>query len=152
MKNLFKFNIRYAFSSICLNVIQWYAISLLNIAFNLLHTPPEYIHALCGMKKHSHTFFLFISSPRLKLSCCLVAKLCLPLCDLMDCSLPYYLVRGIFQASMLEWVAISFSRGSSWPRDQTWVSRSGRQILYHWVKEVQIGKQRWAKVSWCRWM
>ena len=32
-------------------------------------------------------------------------------------------VHGIFQASVLEWVAISFSRGSSWPRDWTWVSR-----------------------------
>ena len=40
----------------------------------------------------------------------------------MDCSPPGSSIHGIFQARMLEWVAISFSRGSSWPRDQTRVS------------------------------
>ena len=44
------------------------------------------------------------------------------LCDPMDCSLPGASVHGIFQARILEWVAISFSRRSSWPRDWTWVS------------------------------
>ena len=42
--------------------------------------------------------------------------------DLMDCSPPGSSVLGISQARILEWVAISFSRGSSWPRDRTWVS------------------------------
>ena len=41
----------------------------------------------------------------------------------MDCSLPGSSVHGIFQAIVLEWIAISFSRGSSLPRDQTQVSR-----------------------------
>ena len=45
------------------------------------------------------------------------------LCDPMDCSLPGSSVHGIFQAIVLEWVAISFSRGSYRPRDQTQVSR-----------------------------
>ena len=40
----------------------------------------------------------------------------------MDCSLSGSSVHGILQARMLEWVAISFFRGSSWPRDRTWVS------------------------------
>ena len=40
----------------------------------------------------------------------LVAQLCLTLCDPMDCSLPDSSVRGISQARVLEWVAISFSR------------------------------------------
>ena len=39
--------------------------------------------------------------------------------DWMDCSLPGSSVCGIFQARILEWVAIAFSRGSSQPRDQT---------------------------------
>ena len=43
-------------------------------------------------------------------------------CDLMDCSPPGSFVHRLFQAKVLEWVAISFSRGSSWPRDQTLVS------------------------------
>jgi len=51
----------------------------------------------------------------------------------MDCSLPGSSVYGILQARILEWVAIPFSRGSSWPRDWTWVSCTGRQILYHWA-------------------
>ena len=51
-----------------------------------------------------------------------VAQSCLTLCDPMDCSLPGSSVHGIFQASVLEWGAISFSRGSSPPRDWTWVS------------------------------
>ena len=47
---------------------------------------------------------------------------CLTLCDPMDCSLSDSSVHEIFQARILEWVAISFSRGSSQPRDQTQVS------------------------------
>ena len=64
----------------------------------------------------------------------LTAQLCLTFCDPMHCSPPGASVSGIFQARILEWVAISSSRGSSWPRDWTqvscisWISR---QILYH---------------------
>ena len=48
-----------------------------------------------------------------------VAQSCLTLCDPMDCSLPGSSVHGIFQALVLEWIAISFSRVSFWPRDRT---------------------------------
>ena len=51
-----------------------------------------------------------------------VAQLCPTLCDPMDSSLPGSSLHGILQARVLEWVAISFSRGSSRPRDRTWVS------------------------------
>ena len=51
-----------------------------------------------------------------------VAQSCPTLCDPMDCSLPGSSVHGIFQARVPEWVAISFSRGSSQPRDWTQVS------------------------------
>ena len=54
--------------------------------------------------------------------CVLISQLCLTLCDPMDCSPPGSSVHGILQARILEWVAIPFSRGSSRPRDQTWVS------------------------------
>ena len=56
-----------------------------------------------------------------------VTQSCLTLCNPSS-------DHGIFQATILEWVAISYSRGSSWPRDQTCVfclSWIGRQILYH---------------------
>ena len=51
-----------------------------------------------------------------------VAQSCPTLCDPVDCSLPGSSVHGIFQARILEWVAISFSRGSSQPRDEPWSS------------------------------
>ena len=51
------------------------------------------------------------------------------LCSPMDCSLPGSSVHGIFQARTLEWVAISFSSGSSRPRDRTWLPHC-RQNLY----------------------
>ena len=63
---------------------------------------------------------------------CVCAQSCLILCDPMDCSLPGS-VHGIFQTRILEWVAISSSRGSSWPRGWTHiscVSCIGRWILY----------------------
>ena len=64
--------------------------------------------------------------------CCFsVAKSFRTLCDPMDCSPPGSSVHGISHIRMLEWVAISFSRGSSWPRDQTHVSYIGWWILYH---------------------
>ena len=50
------------------------------------------------------------------------AQSCPTLCDPTDCSLPGSSVHGIFQARILERVAISFSRGSSPPRDRTQVS------------------------------
>ena len=59
------------------------------------------------------------------------------LCDPMDHSLPHSSVHGIFQARVLEWVAISFSRVFSRPRDRTWVSHIiGRRILQEPVAMV----------------
>ena len=65
---------------------------------------------------------------------CSVAQSCPALCNPFDCSLPDSSVHGIFQARILEWVAISSSRASSQPRDQTLVSCVsciGRWMLYH---------------------
>ena len=59
-----------------------------------------------------------------------VTQLCLTLCDPMDCSLQGSSIRGIFKARVLEWVAISFSRGSSRPRDQTQVSQVVGRYFY----------------------
>ena len=53
-----------------------------------------------------------------------VTQSCPTLWDPMDCSLSGSSVYGIFQAIVLEWTAISFSRGSSQPRDRTWVSHT----------------------------
>ena len=61
---------------------------------------------------------------------CSVAQLCVTLCYHMDGSPPVVSVHGILQARIMEWIAISFSRGSSqWRRQWTDASCSGRQIL-----------------------
>ena len=62
-----------------------------------------------------------------------VAQLYPTLCNPMDCSLPGSSVHGIFQAIVLEWIAISFSRGSSWPRDRTRVSLIVDRRLTVWA-------------------
>ena len=67
-------------------------------------------------------------------SSCLYAQSCPTLCNRMDYSPPHSSIHGIFQARMLEWVAISYSRESSRPRDQTRASCfscTGRRVLYH---------------------
>ena len=85
------------------------------------------------------------SQCELILCVCSVPQLCLTLCSSMYCSPLDSFVPGIFQARMLEWVAISYSRGSSWFRDQTHVSCIsciGRQILY--LREMQFNSSvRW---------
>ena len=63
--------------------------------------------------------------------CCFVDKSQSDSCDPVDCSPRSSCVRGISQARILEWDAISSSRASSWPRDQMRVSCTGRQIVYH---------------------
>ena len=66
-----------------------------------------------------------------------IAQLCPTLCDPMDCNLPGSSVHGILQARILEWVAISFSKGSSQPRDWTWVScLVGRRFNLWATREV----------------
>ena len=59
---------------------------------------------------------------------------CQTLCDPMDCSPPVSSDYGVLQATILEWVAVPSSRGSSWPRDRTqvsYVSCTGRRVLYY---------------------
>ena len=70
-----------------------------------------------------------------------VAQSCPSLCDPMDCSLPGSSVHGIFQARVLEWVAISFSRESSQPRDWTRVSHiAGRRFIVWATREDLLYK------------
>ena len=58
------------------------------------------------------------------------AKLCLTLCDPMNCRLPGSSVHGILQSRMLEWVAMPLYRGSSQPRDRTYVSCIAGRFLH----------------------
>ena len=90
----------------------------------------------------------------------LVTQLCLTLCNPMDCSPEGFSVHGIFEATILEWVVISFPRRSSWPSDWTCVSCIGRQILYHQAtceaiiellaeSKEQTASDGWLAVSLC---
>ena len=71
-----------------------------------------------------------------------IAQLCLTFCDPVDCSQPGSSIHGILQARILEWVAISFSRGSSQPRDWTRVSCiAGRQFNLWVTREAPTYNQ-----------
>ena len=71
----------------------------------------------------------------------LVAQSCPALCDPVDCSPPGSSVHEIVQARILEWVAISSSRGSSQPRDRTRVSCTAGRFFIDWAaREAHIGK------------
>ena len=83
------------------------------------------------------------------LTLCNPADCSLPVCP-RDCSQPGSSVHGIFLARILEWVAISYSRGSSWPRNQTLVScvsciAGGFLMASHWGSAGQI------RGSWSPW-
>ena len=66
----------------------------------------------------SETFKQYVACI-LSLLDCVCAQSCPTLGDPMDCSPPGSSVHGIFQARTLAWIAVFFSRGSSWPRDWT---------------------------------
>ena len=63
----------------------------------------------------------------------------------VDCSPPSSSIHGILQARILEWVAISFSRGSSWPRDRTWVSHIGGRCFNLWAMHGLICREHHVK-------
>ena len=63
----------------------------------------------------------------------LVTQSCLILCDPMDCSTPGSSVHGILQARILEWSDISFSKGSSQPREWTWFSCIAGRFFTIWA-------------------
>ena len=90
--------------------------------------------------------------------CVLVAQSCPTLCDPMDCSPPGSSVHRIFQTRILEWVAISSSRGSSQSRDQTRISCIGRSVLYPsttWEAPnhcLPVGFLRNSAIPWQKWV
>ena len=85
--------------------------------------------AQCGWERGRWNIFPYTSLAWAML----VAQSCLTLCSPMDCSLLGSSVPGILQARILQWVAIPFSKGSSWPRDQTWVSPIADRFFTVWA-------------------
>ena len=88
-----------------------------NSALSSLYLPPAHRDDLWTAQ-----IFLDLKSTTRDSRCVLVTQSCLTLCDPIACSPPGSFVHGIFTARILAWVAISFSRGYSRPRDRTWVS------------------------------
>ena len=74
-----------------------------------------------------------------------VAQSCPTLCDPMDCSPPGSSVHGVLQARILGWVAISFSRESSRPRDRTQVSSIAGRCFNLWVYALHVCESRSVK-------
>ena len=98
----------------------WALLLLLNVPFvSFVHSTTARVSSVCFMQ--------------ILIMLCIAQSCPILFCDPMDYCPPGSSVHGIFQARILEWVAISFSRGSLWPRYQTCVSCIGRQILYHWA-------------------
>ena len=96
-----------------------------------LHPHNTDVRLLPGLA--SHLNYCCVRSHNLWIACdsyyCLAAKSCPSLWDPMDCSPPGSSVHGISQTRILEWVAISYSRGSSQPRDWNYVSCIGRRFF-----------------------
>ena len=118
-------------------ILEWVAIS--------------FSHVKCwwGIKLHSNIyaetgpFYQWI----FKWKKVLVNHLCPTLCDPLDCRVPGSSVHRILQARVLEWVAISYSRGSSWPMDGSQVSYTAGRFFTFWAtREAQL-QILWRKLS-----
>ena len=107
----------------------------------------------------SHLFLSSIPQPDI-MKWSELAQSCPTLCDPVDCSPPGSSFHGILKARILEWIAISFSRGSSQPRDRTRVSRmTGRCFILWAIREhmnwlIKVSKIVWSltfpkQVVWC---
>ena len=77
-----------------------------------------------------------------------VAQSCPTLCDPVDCSRPCSSIYGIFQARILEWVAISFSRGPSQPRDWTRVAHIVSRCFTVWATREVLAWIWKCRVRW----
>ena len=112
-----KRNIKLFFTS-GTNILYSHCVILILVRYRTLFFPYH-------TQTFSKIYFLYICA-------CLVASVMSNSLESdMDSSPPGSSVHGIFQARILEWVAISSSKGSSQPRDQTLVYCNGRWILYH---------------------
>ena len=106
---------------------QQVSLTLAPFKLLLLHWVPDHVKFWVPFKNGVFCLPQSLSLPK---NSPVVMTLCCP----MDCSLPGFSPHGIFQAKILEWGAICYSRRSSQPKEQThisWVSHIDRWILYH---------------------
>ena len=104
--------------------------------WSLLKPEAEHLPHMIYFQMHGHDYFSLCPY----MCVCLITQLCLTLCDPLDCSPPGSSVHGIFQIRLLEWVAISFSGGSSEPRDWPCISCMKGGLFTHWaIGEASCG-------------
>ena len=116
-------------------------ICVVQINFNSCRKPPPQSKWNFKKKKgvyHEHSGsqshpWIHAPQPRLVSQEVLVTQSCPTLCDPKDCRPRGSSVSGILQARILEWEAIPFSRGSSRPRDWTWVSCMAGRCFTSWA-------------------
>ena len=136
----------WAFSSSSLTTTLWEKYYLVYFKMSVLRFPEFLKTALNHMASKGWPPYTYTLSslqpsllnhyPILKMS---VARLCLTLCDSMDCSPPGFSVQGILQARILEWVAVPSSRESSQPRAWFQVSHLASGFFTVWVtREAQL--------------
>ena len=90
----------------------------------------NYLEGLISSIQCNRDLFILIKVMAAKIQC---AQSRLTLCNPMGCNPPGSSVHRIFQARILEWIVISSSRGSSWPRSRAQVSCSAGRFLTNWV-------------------
>ena len=132
--SLLLFSIRVGPSTILVCVCVMMALSTEYVTFQLFVYMLVFHSTQWVPWRHKLSYYLWLPSPGVKLVInkylnkrvigyvCSGAQSCPTLFDPMDCSPLNSSVHGIFQARILEWVGISSSRGSSWPRDRTLIS------------------------------
>ena len=109
-------------------------VSTLQSAFISTWLPSSLFHP----RTHTHTRQLHMTCMHTYCCCCFVTKSCLTLCEPMDCNPPDSSVHGISHARRLEWLAISFSRGSSPSRDQICISCIAGRFFTDWATRETI--------------
>ena len=135
--------IRYHPKDVQLKMLDhWYVLIYINTEIWWINSEPDFFPYCCIISIFQHYYILLLNIFNdsvmfyhldRQLFVCSVAWSCLS-CDSQDCNLPGSSVQGIFQARILEWIAISTPGESSWPRDRThvsYISCIGRWILYH---------------------
>ena len=129
------------FETLSLGVLPKSAIAIQSLSrHSLVRTHYSRNHTKCW--GYSHVRQGACKAPTLAERESEVAQSCPTLCDPMDCSLSGSSVHGIFQARVLEWIAISFSRGSSQPRSRTQVSCIAGRHFTVWAKSIDVIKMK----------